>query len=246
MFIEETPSLHADHLFASLDLDLHLERIAGGNETEVYRTDDHRFVVKVKSDEGGTVEEALARAKAMRAATEEFIAVLGPDHTIPSYYLIARDSAGQVQVVVVQPYVRHARPLHDVAYDQLTPEERQKVAAQIEDILGRAWRAYWRAGRMPDLYGRVSRSKTERRLLNTPRMLFWRLWSFLVKRSLLRSHNLLLTHAPERRIVLIDYDAIRQGWLYQLIYYTARQLLFLRDYSLIQIMRRWGWVPKGS
>lgn len=27
-----------------------MERIAGGNETEVYRTDDRRYVVKVKSD----------------------------------------------------------------------------------------------------------------------------------------------------------------------------------------------------
>jgi hypothetical protein len=63
---------------------------------------------------------------------------------------------------------------------------------------------------------------------------------------LLRSHNLLLTQAPERRIVLIDYDAIRQGWLYRVVYYSVRQLLFLRDYSLIQIMRRSGWVPRGS
>src|SRR5262245_53066594 len=175
-------TLYADQLFAPLDLDLHLERIAGGNETEVYLTDDHRFVVKVKSDEGGTAAEALAQAKLMRAVAEEFAAVLGPEHTIPSYYLIARDSAGQVQVIVVQPFVKHARPLHETEYNELTAEERQRVAAQLEEIMQRAWRAYWWNGRMPDLYGRASGSKAERRLLNTPRLFFWRLWSFLVKR----------------------------------------------------------------
>jgi hypothetical protein len=238
-------TLYADHLFATLDLDLHLERIAGGNETEVYRTDDRRFVVKVKSDEGGTAEEALALAKKMKRAAETFAEVLGPEHSIPSYHFIARDSTGQVQVVVVQPYVGHARPLFEVEYDKLTAEERERVASQLQDIVWRALRFYWWQGRMPDLYGRASGSKAERRLLNAPRMLFWRLWGFLVKRNLLRSHNLLLTACPERRIVLIDYDAMWQGWFYRLLYYTARHMLFLRDYLLIQLMRRSGIVPKG-
>jgi hypothetical protein len=239
-------SLYADQLFAPLDLDLHLERIAGGNETEVYRTDDHRFVVKVKSDQGGTAAEALAHARSMQRAAEEFAVVLGPAYTIPSYHLIARDSAGQVQVIVVQPYIRHARPLFEVDYSRLSPTERRHVADQLEDIIRRALNFYRQTGRMPDLYGRISRSKNERRLLNTPRMLLWRLWGFLVKRHLLRSHNLLLTDAPERRIVLIDYDALRQGWLYQLTYYTVRQLLFLRDWLLIQRLRRSGKVSKGN
>ena len=42
---------YADQVFAPLDRDLALERIAGGNETEVYRTDDQRYVVKLKSDQ---------------------------------------------------------------------------------------------------------------------------------------------------------------------------------------------------
>ena len=59
-------NLHKSQLFACLDLDLHLERIAGGNETEVYCTDDRRFVVKVKIDEETSEEEAFIEAKALR------------------------------------------------------------------------------------------------------------------------------------------------------------------------------------
>ena len=51
---------YADQLFASLDRDLELERIAGGNETEVYRTDDRRHVVKLKNDLGVCWEAAFA------------------------------------------------------------------------------------------------------------------------------------------------------------------------------------------
>ena len=49
-------TIYADQVFAPLDRDLALERIAGGNETEVYRTDDQRYVVKLKSDHGGTAD----------------------------------------------------------------------------------------------------------------------------------------------------------------------------------------------
>ncbi len=80
---------------------------------------------------------------------------------------------------------------------------------------------------MPDLYGRASTSKAERKRLNTWRMLPWRLWSFFVQRNLLRSHNLLLTAAPERRLILVDYDAVPHSKLYQFFYYMVRLLLFL-------------------
>jgi hypothetical protein len=99
---------------------------------------------------------------------------------------------------------------------------------------------------MPDLYGRAIRNKAERRFLNAPRLFFWRLWGFLVKRTLLRSHNLLLTNGPTPRIVLIDYDAVRRGWLYRTIYFAARCVLFLRDYLLIQHLRQGGKIPQGQ
>jgi hypothetical protein len=91
---------------------------------------------------------------------------------------------------------------------------------------------------MPDLYGRTSRSSAERARLNGPLMLPWRLWSFLVKRNLLRSHNLLLTTEPDRRVVLIDYDTVRRGNLYRRIYYLVRWFLFWRDHALIVLMRK--------
>ena len=60
----------ADTVFAPIDTDLHMERIAGGNETEVYCTDDRRFVVKVKSEERQHTREALVDLKTLRTAAE--------------------------------------------------------------------------------------------------------------------------------------------------------------------------------
>jgi len=235
---------YADQVFAPVDLDHQVERIAGGNETEVYRTDDRRHVVKVKGDLGGSLQEALACARAMRAAADQFVACLGLEHTIPSSYVVARDSTGRAQVLVLQPFVDRAQPLYDVDYDELNQEERAHVATQLREIVRRALTFYGATGNMPDLYGRTSTSSDERARLNAPHMLPWRLWSFLVQRNLLRSHNLLLTAAPERRLVLIDYDFVRRGRLYRAIYYTIRWMLFWRDHALIMLMRHGRDVPK--
>ncbi len=236
---------YTDQLFAPVDLDHQLERIAGGNETEVYRTDDGRYVVKVKHDLGGTPAEALAGARTMRAAAELFAACLGPEHSVPSYYIIARDANGQAQVLVIQPFVDRAQPLYTVDYEALDPDQRAQVASRLREIIRRSLTFFRATGSMPDLYGRTSTSAAERARLNAPRMLPWRLWSFLVKRNLLRSHNLLLTDAPDCRVVLIDYDFVRRGWLYRAVYYAVRWLLFWRDHALIQLMRRGSRVPRA-
>ena len=228
---------YADQVFAPLDHDLTLERIAGGNETEVYRTDDARYVVKLKSSHGGAADVALARALADRAAAERFIACLGPAHTITSFYVIARDSSGQAQVLVIQPYLAGAQQLFDVDYGALSREERVQIAAQLREIIRRSLSFYRATASMPDLYGRTSASAAERMRLNRPWMLPQRLWSFLVARNLLRSHNLLLTAAPERRIVLVDYDIVRRGPIYRLIYFAVRWMLFWRDHILILRLR---------
>ena len=99
---------------------------------------------------------------------------------------------------------------------------------------------------MPDLYGRRSASSEERARHNAPHRLPWRVWSFLVRRNLLRSHNLLLAEGPTPRVVLIDYDLVRKGWLYRRVYYTVRRALFLRDRALLWWMRRGGPVPAGD
>lgn len=238
-------TLHANEAFAPLDRDHFLKRIAGGNETEVYLSDDGRYVVKLKQDMGGDVSDALDWARTMRAAAEEFGQCLGPQHSIPNYYLISRDNDGQIQVLVIQPYVANSRPLYTIDYNSLNADERSHIARQLRDIIRRSLAMYRMQGRMPDLYGRSTTSSKERKQLNAPSMLPWRLWSFLVQRNLLRSHNLMVTSAPEYRIVFIDYDIVRRSKLYRSIYYTVRWLLFWRDHFLIWLMKRGGPVPKA-
>jgi hypothetical protein len=237
-------AFYTDQVFAPIDLDHALERLAGGNETEVYRTDDGRHVVKLKGDMGGAPEEALAYARAMRDAADQFAAGLGPRHSIRSDYVVACDSASRAQVLVIQPFLRGARPLHDLDYAVLTDAERQSVAAQLREVVRRSLAFYRATGSMPDLYGRSSRSSAERARLNGPLMLPWRLWSFLVERNLLRSHNLMLTAAPDRRVVLVDYDTVRRGRLYRRVYYMVRWFLFWRDHVLILLMRQDRPIPK--
>ncbi|NOK61425.1 MAG: hypothetical protein GFH27_549311n168 [Chloroflexi bacterium AL-W] len=236
--------LYADEVFAPLDRDYHVERVAGGNETEVYRTDDQAYVIKLKSDLGGTVADSVELAREMRFAAERFTECLGSNHSIPSYYLISRDSDGHVQVLVLQPFLAQARQLYDIDYSTLSKAERVCIASQLRDIISRSLVFYRNTGSMPDLYGRTSTSKAERAHLNKTHMLPWRLWSFLVRRNLLRSHNLMLTDAPERRIILVDYDIVRRSKLYKRVYYAVRWFLFWRDHTLIELMRRSGFVPK--
>lgn len=237
-------AIYADEIFAPVDSDLHVVRVAGGNETEVYATDDQRFVIKVKSDEKPVPQDALVEAQAMRTAAEAFTAAVGPEHSIPNYFIVARNSQGEIQPVVIQPYLRRAQPLAGLNYNQLESAERQGIARQLRHLIGRALSFYNQTGRMPDLYGRTSRSKAERKRLNTLSRLPWRLWSFLAKRTLLRSHNLVITPAPSRRIVLVDYDPIPYGKVYQFVYYNVRRALFWRDYGLIWLMERTGYVPQ--
>lgn len=244
--IDRQLTAYADEVFAPLDRDLEMERIGGGNETEVYRTDDRRYVVKLKGDLGGTIGEALAHARQMRAAAERFADCLGHEHSIPTYYVVARDSAGSAQVLAIQPFLAGARPLFDVRYRDLDEGERESIARQLREIIRRSLSFYRATGRMPDLYGRTSASSAERKRLNTLLMLPWRLWSFLVQRNLLRSHNLMLTAEPERRVVLVDYDFVRKSRLYLLIYYLVRWMLFWRDHVLIMLMRRGQAVPKDA
>jgi len=80
-------TLHADDVFAPLDDDHVLQRLAGGNETEVYKTDDHRHVVKVKHDLGGARDAAIRQARWMRDTAERYTACLGERYTIPTYFI---------------------------------------------------------------------------------------------------------------------------------------------------------------
>jgi hypothetical protein len=239
--LAEQPAMHyTDEVFAPLDRDHQLERIAGGNETEVYRTDDQRYVVKLKSELGGSRDEALQHARVMRVAAEQFVACLGPEQSIPSFYVVSRDQQGRAQVLVMQPFVAHAQPLYHVDYAALSDQQRRDIARNLRLIIRRALAFYRATGSMPDLYGRSSASAAERQRTNGLHRLPHRLWSFLVERSLLRSHNLLLTDTPDDHVVLVDYDIVRRGRLYRRVYYAVRWLLFWRDLLLIWRMVRRG------
>ncbi|MCK6629867.1 MAG: hypothetical protein L6R45_32420 [Anaerolineae bacterium] len=238
-------TLHTDTLFAPLDTDLHLERIGGGNETEVYTTDDRRFVVKVKCDSPSEPASLFHQAQTRRTAAEAFASAVGPEHSLPTYYLIACNNGGQAQLVAVQPYLRQASPLAQVNYADLSTEERRHLAAQLRQLIRRALNFYCHSGQMPDLYGRTHSSPAERRRLNRWFMLPWRLWCFFFRRTLLRSHNLMLTAAQPRDLLLVDYDPVQRSPLYRRLYYTARCLLFGRDYLFIWLMERFGYNPHG-
>lgn len=220
---------YADHVFAPIDADLSLQRVAGGNETEVYCSDDGRYVAKLKAELGGSREESLAAAHEMRAAADAFAACLGPRYSIPSHYVLARDSEGRVQILVLQPYLRHASALCAVDYGALTREERRQLAADLRAIIARAEAMHRATGSMPDLYGRTSASSVERRRNRSPLQIPRRLWSFLVERTLLHSHNLLRTDDPQQPVVLVDYDFVRRGALYRAVYFLVRRALFWRD-----------------
>jgi hypothetical protein len=227
---------YKDAVFAPIDRDLALERVAGGNETEVYRSDDGRFVAKVKHELGGSVAETLAQAIVMRASAEEFAHCLGPSYAIPSLYVVSRDSGGRAQVLVLQPFLRDAHPLSELRYEAMAPDERRRLGQHLLAIIKRAKAMYRETGAMPDLYGRTSSGHEERRrnrsLLSLPR----RLWSFLVERTLLRSHNLMRTPDPARPVVLVDYDFVRQGRLYRRVYFLVRKTLFYRDRLAIRLV----------
>jgi hypothetical protein len=229
-------AVHADHVFAPIDADLALERVAGGNETEVYRSDDGRFVVKLKHELGGSLASALAEARAMRAAADGFADCLGPRYSIPSHYVLARDSDGQVQIMVLQPYLHDAHPLCALSYRSLSADERRALAAELRAIIARAEAMYHATGSMPDLYGRTSANRSERKANRSLRQLPRRMWSFMVERTILRSHNLLRTADPDRPVALVDYDFVRRGPLYRLVYFLLRMALFWRDRAAIRLM----------
>lgn len=220
-----------DSLFAPLDEDLYLARIGGGNETEVYATDNQRYVVKVKSGSEdirtNSLAEAFAEAQQLHVTAKQIARAIDPQHHVANYIIVAKSAIGHCQPIVIQPYFRHAQPLFEVNYDDLSFAEKRRVRHQLLDLIRCSVRVFFKEGWMPDLYGRISTSKSERTRLKSWHMLPWRLWSFLIQRNLLRSHNLMLT--PDSRVILVDYDPMQHGRFYQWIYYRVRLMLFLRD-----------------
>ncbi|MEM8861040.1 MAG: hypothetical protein AAGD96_22175 [Chloroflexota bacterium] len=239
MMIAHEPNLHKSSLFACLDLDLHLERIAGGNESEVYLTDDSRFVVKLKNEPYSSPNAALNEANALRAAAQNFANIIGQEHSTPSYFLITGDDDHHSFVVIVQPYLDQSQPLFYIDYASLEPKTRKELASQLQEIISRSLRSYLRTGIIPDIYGLSAASPEERARRKKRSQIPARLWSFFIRRTLMRSHNLLWT--PEEQVRLIDYDPVRRSPMYKRAYYSARAMLFFRDLFFIWIMKHTGW-----
>lgn len=223
-----------DHGFAPM-MGEALVHFAGGYETDVYRTADRRYVVKLKPGRSLQRREALEEARAMRAVAERFTAFLGAKRTIPSTYVVAR-SGDAVHVLVVQPFLEHARPLHALDAGELAPVEADALAAELREVVRRAWTCYRATGLLPDLYGLGSATADERRRHRVWYLAPLYVWTFFVTRTLLRSHNLLLTEAPERRVVLVDYDIALadRHHLVRRAYSAVRILLFVRDLLLLR------------
>lgn len=225
-----------------------LHRLGGGYETDVYRTADQRYVVKLKRTGYRSAAVARAQARVLRAIAEHFAACLGPAYSLPTAFVVTGDPTGAAQVVLIQPFLKDARPLYTVDYQALPHAERQQIMAQLRAIICRAQACYRATGVVPDLYGVSGATPAELARMRAPYMMPVHFWNFFTTRTLLRSHNLLLTPAPEQRVVLVDYDLAMQHrpHLFRRIYFASRALLFWRDRLMIRLhgrawpFRRWG------
>ncbi len=231
---------YMSQVFAPVDRDHQVERVGGGFETEVYRTDDHRYVIKLKTKGERDVEPAIARTRSMRSIAEAFARCLGPKHSIVSDYVLSEDDNGEIHALAIQPFIRHATPLNQVDYGALSVDARDRIAEQLHEILRRSLAFYRETGYMPDLYGLSSSGREDRARQSTLWMLPWHLWTFFVRRNILRSCNLLLTAAPEHRVILVDYDLVPWPSLLRRIYFAIRALMCWRDHLLVARMHRRG------
>lgn len=176
---------YQNEVFAPIDVDHVLERVAGGNETDVYRSDDSRFVVKLKGDlSSRDVGAMLHEARQMKSAAQRFAACLGSNHAIPTYFVLSRDQAGFVHILAIQPYLQHARVLAAVDWQRIPANHRRRIGHDLRHIIFRAIGCLLSTGHLPDLYGRVSSSPAERQRRKQLRYLPERIWSFLVKRTI--------------------------------------------------------------
>jgi len=124
--------------------------------------------------------------------------------------------------------------LANVDWKAIPREQRRQIGHDLRQIIKRAVGCLFRTGHLPDLYGRVSTNPEERRRRKQLRYLPERIWSFLVKRTILHSQNLMLTSEQPPRLVLIDYDEVRRHALYRVIYFLTRLVLFIRDLVIIR------------
>lgn len=211
--------------FAAVLVVLPVERIGGGYETDVFRSGDRRLALKLKHTTG-TPAASLARARRLREVSERFCAFLGPDHSLPSDYLVVAGPDGAGRVLAVQPFLDGAHALDTLDLAALPPAERAAVAAQLVAVIDGAETCYRATRTLPDLYGLGPHDAAHARRWD----LRWAVraaWHLLFGRPLIDAHNLLL--AADGRVVLVDYDPICHDWLSCRLVYGVRALLLRRD-----------------
>ena len=147
-----------------------VQRISGGSETDVYRLEDGRSVLKVKQLAATSREGAQAEIEEMQAAAQSFATYLGVDHSIQTHFVLSEDEFGKFYALGFQSYLADARPLAEVDVLALHPQERTQVEWQLLLLLRQALQCYHATGHMPDLYGTYSRSIVERQRMNSPLM----------------------------------------------------------------------------
>jgi len=195
-------------IFAAITDHGRLRRIGGGYQTDVYGSDDHHYVVKLKNERGTSLRRALHHARRQRVVADELVTALGTSHTIASHSFIAGTSHDDAHVLVIQPYIAHARTLRNVRYADLHADERTAIAAQLQDIMRRSLALFRRRGYMPDLNGLPPSSNADRRQYAVLYLFPLHAWRFVTQQTLLRSNNLLLHGNPPVCIVLVDYDLV--------------------------------------
>lgn len=226
-----------DQIFGPIPNNVALKRIGGGYQTDVYGSDNHHYVVKLKTGHGAPLSTVLAHAHEQRNVAYEFIECLGPEHTIANDYVITgtREAA---YVLVIQPFIDNAQPLSKVRYAMLTRDRRTTIAKHLLKIMQLALVFYRRTGYMPDLYGLPMTNDADRRRLRAPHLVPMNVWNLLTRQTLLRSNNLLLSREDPVRIVLVDYDLVHPRRWVRRVHYAVRALFFLRDRWLIRRVLR--------
>lgn len=215
--------------FTALRLAQPLTQVGGGYETDVFHSSDHGLALKLKQNSGGPAV-MFAYAQRLRQVADHFRAYLGPEHSLPTVYVIVSGHSGKSHVLAMQPFVENGRTLDSLDHTLLESEVRAALAEQLGTIVDRALACYRATGFLPDLYGLGPHDAIQARRWDL-RWMLSTAWRMLAGRPLLAAHNLLLT--ADWRVVLVDYDPICAGWLSCRLAYAARALLLWRDRAYI-------------
>jgi len=220
-----TPGAATAPALSALQCAQSLIYLSGGSQTDVYRTADRRFVIKLKATNARTVA-ARQQAAQLQQVADLLRAHLGPEHSLNTWFLVLADDSGQQLVVGVQPFLDGAHPLDAVVLGSLTRASQVSLLENLRSIVRRSLACYHSTGRAADLYGYGRTAGSEARRWD-PRRLLAEGWRLISQRPLLTAHNLMLTQ--DGRVVVVDYDPICHSRLSCRLIYGARALLLVRD-----------------